>query len=109
MFHRLLASAEDLVTFATLSLVFAFIKCLISPEPRSLRAKAVQVVIAVLVGTMSGGLALEMGAGDFAALAICSGFSLISDALIKSAIENRGWVADLFKQALGNIVNKTTK
>jgi hypothetical protein len=69
----------------------------------------ITILIGVIIGTVTGGLALSLGWGDYVALSCSSFASLLSRDFVVGVLNNKGFLGHLLKQAAENLTNKVTK
>lgn len=105
MFERLLAQLGDLFIFAAVAMIFGIIKTVLRPEQRTLKNYFTVLLVSVPVGMLAGGISLEMGAGDYIAMAFASVGSLAAEQICNAIIDNR----ELLKRILENLVDKYTR
>lgn len=108
MLHRLFEQLETILTLATMALVFGLIKLLVSASVLTWRANLLYVLVSVIVGTLAGSVALELGASDAVALSVTSVLSLTSRDLLHALVDQK-IMSSLGKRAAENIVDKITK
>lgn len=94
--------------FALTSFLFGIIKILVAPQAVPLKHSILTLVLGVLVGSLAGAVALELGSGDYVSITVSAIFSLLSRDIIL-ALLNKPLVSDLAKRAGENIVDKLTK
>jgi hypothetical protein len=105
---RLHTNAADVGVFATIALIFGLIKWAVTPGPVHWKTTAINLIIGVSVGVITGGLALELNAGDFGAITATSVASLLSRELV-DFIRDKQALGALAKQAAENLIDKATK
>lgn len=108
MLHRLLENIGDLAVYALTAFLFGIIKILVAPQAIPLKHSILTLVLGVLVGSLAGAVALELGSGDYVSITVSAIFSLLSRDIILAFL-NRTLVSDLAKRAGENLVDKLTK
>ena len=108
MIDRLQIQLTDIGVFAGLAVVFTVLKCITAPLPCSLRIAIVNVVVAIPIGILTGGTALELGYGDFVSMTIASVATFLSRELL-DFLRDRQAIKDLSIRAANNLVDKVTK
>lgn len=105
---RLHTNVADVGVFATIALIFGLIKWAVTPGPVHWKTTVVNLIIGVSVGVITGGLALELNAGDFGAITATSVATLLSRELI-DFIRDKQALSALARKAADNLVDKATK
>lgn len=109
MLHRILEQVGDLILFASISLIFGFIKVLTVPTTDCWKCNVGTLLISVVIGTLAGALALQYQFGDYTAITVSSISSLLSRDIVMAILNNRKNLSSLLKRAAENLVDKFTK
>jgi hypothetical protein len=109
MLHRILEQMGDLILFAMISLVFGVIKVFAAPSVDCWKCNIGTILISVVIGTISGALALESGFGDYTAITVSSLCSLLSRDILAAILNNRKNIGMLVRRAMQNLVDKYTR
>lgn len=105
---RLHTNAADVGVFASIALFFGLVKWAVTPGHVMWKTVVANLIIGVSVGVITGGLALELNAGDFGAITATSVASLLSRELV-DFIRDKQALGALAKKAAENLVDKATK
>lgn len=107
--QKLVEGIDSLLPTAIVAFIFGVIKAALAPAPKSFRQAILTVFIAVPVGTLAGLLGRELGLQPYAAMTICSVFSLLSHDVVKFFLNNDQFFGKLLRRGLTNLVDSKTK
>lgn len=108
MIVRLFEKSGEFMVMAGVALLMGLMKILTMPK-QPLKVYMASLMASVLVGTLSGVLALEFNLGDITSMAIASLTSLLAHDLILAVLNNKGFIGSLLKRAAENLTDKVTK